>query len=220
MSNPAPTVISNFEILFTPQLPPAPAFPANVEAVVENVIKGYFLTITNPNPVAYTYMIGFHCNTNPSPPQAVRTLASAVAFIDDATTGVATLLSGGANATDFFTEVTVQANGTILLGVLPAFFNAGTGQFVTPNIEVRGWVDITLPALRRRPPPFVLGYVAQSSTPVAVILTAEQRLTFLPEGGEASTVVESQSAFALPLAGGSAQIMVPPQPSSLGFPER
>jgi len=209
MSNPAPNVISNFEILFTPQLPTG--FPMPVEAVVETVIKGYFLTITNQNPNTYTFMLGFHCNTNPSPPPAVRTLASAVAFIDDATTGVMELVSPGTDATDFYAQIKIMPYGTVLLGVLPAFFNAKTGTFVTPDIEIRGWVDISLPAL----PGKFLGLEAQSSTAVAVIVTPEQRLTFLPESGESNTVVEGQSAFALPLANGAAQIMVMPQPSSI-----
>ncbi len=209
MSNPVPNVISNFEILFAPQLPAG--FPPQVENIVETVVKGYFLTITNQNASAYTFMVGFHCNTNPSPPPAVRTLSSAVAFLDDAVTGVAQLISAGPNPTDFYTEVKIAPYGTVLVGVLPAFFNAANGTFVTPNIEVRGWVDITLPALRRK---FLLGTQAQSASPVSVIVTAEQRLTFLPMTGEGSGVVESQSAFALPLATGASQFMVPPQPST------
>ena len=83
---------------------------------------------------------------------------------------------------------------------------------MTANIEIRGWVDISLPALRKGI--YTLGTTAQSSAPVSVIVMPEQRLTFLPAGGEPSSVVEAQSAFALPLATGSAQFMVPPQPSA------
>jgi len=212
MSNPAPNLISNFEILFTPQLPPV-GFPPPVENIVETVVKGYFLTITNQNAAAYTFTVGFHCNTNPSSPPSVRTLASAVAFIDDAQAGVVELVSEGADATDYYANVTIKPNGTVLLGVLPAFFNPGTGTFVTANIEIRGWVDIMLPALRKGISIFS-GFSAQSSVPVSVIVTPEQRLTFLPASGEASSVVEAQSAFALPLATGSAQFLVPPQPST------
>jgi len=212
MSNPAPTLVSTFEILFTPQLPPGLG-PAPVQAADENVVKGYFLTIANINATAYTFTVGFHCNPTPGTP-ANRTLASAVGFLDNGTAGAALTINPGATAHDFSTSVSVPADGTVLIGILPAFFT-GTG-LADPAIEVRGWVDITLPALPIGKPPFVaFGTVAQASAPVAVLLTPEQRLTFLPASGDAPTAVEAQAAFALPLATGIAEVMVPPQPGGL-----
>ncbi len=207
MSNPAPTLVSTFEILFTPQLPPGLGPPA-VQAVDENVVKGYFLTIANINPTAYTFTVGFHCNPTPGSP-ANRTLASAVGFLDNGTAGAALTINAGATTHDFSTSVSVPADGTVLIGVLPAFFTA-TG-LAAPAIEVRGWVDITLPALYSGKPPF-FGTKAQASAPVGVLLTPEQRLTFLPATGDAPTAVEAQAAFTLPLATGMAVTMVPPQP--------
>jgi hypothetical protein len=201
-----PSLISNFEVLFTPQLPPG--FPAAVENIVETVVKGYFLTISNISDQAFVFQLGFHCNTNPSPASPTRTLASAVAFLDDQLTGATELFSASSDGTDFYANVTIQAKGTVLLGILPAFFSMATGQFVAPTIEARGWVDILLPALHSG-----FGYNAQSPDPVPVIVTAEQRLTFLPASGEPGSVVESQSAFALPLAGGGSEILVPAAPS-------
>jgi hypothetical protein len=204
-----PTLLSTFEVLFTPQLPgPAPAGVA-----VENVIKGYFLTLSNPNATDYRFTLGFHCNVNPMPtPPAVRTLASAVGFIDDGTTAGQLTISS-VSATAFTASVPVSANGTVLVGVLPLFFNM-MGGLVTANIEVRGWVDITLPTtakIVRVGNRFVIESTAQATGPVQIIATPEQRLTFLPQSGAVATAVEAQAAFALPLASGAAAFSVPPQ---------
>jgi hypothetical protein len=202
-----PTLLSTFEVLFTPESPPFG--PTAVTQTIENVVKGYFLTISNPNPASYVFDVGFHCNVNPAPtPPAQRTLASAVGFLDDGSTGGALTISSS-SATDFSVSVTVAARGTVLIGILPAFFTM-TG-LVPPTIEARGWVDITLPALFKRVGKF-FSIEPQSSTPVSVLLTPEQRLTFLPAAGDASTAVEAQAAFALPLASGASNVAVPPQP--------
>ncbi len=211
-NNPPATLVSTFEILFTPQLPPGLG-PSQVAKADELVVKGYFLTIANVNTTAYTFIIGFHCNVNPNPVPSQRTLTSAVGFLDDGTTGTVLTITPGATPTDFSVTVTVAAAGTVLVGILPLFFNSG--GLVTPNIECRGWVDITLPAL------FELvsngrikfgSFVPQATAPISVLLTSEERLTFLPAAGAASTAVESQSAFALPPATGAGLVQVPPQP--------
>ena len=209
MPNPPPTLISTFEILFTPQLPPGLG-PAAVAQADEYVVKGYFLTVGNPNPNAYTFTLGFHCNVNPTPVPAQRLLTSAVGFLDDGTTGTPlTLTQSSTTPTLFSTTIRVAANGTVLVGILPAFFT-GTG-LATPTIECRGWVDVTLPALLSGRPLF-LRFVPQSGGPVTALFTPEQRLTFLPAPGDAATAVEAQSAFGLPLASGAAAVAVPPQP--------
>ncbi len=209
MSNPPPSLISTFEILFTPQLPPGLG-PAAVQQEVETVVKGYFLTLSNPNPTAYVFGLGFHCNPAVGNPSQ-RTLASAVAFLDDGNTGAPLTLFNGPTPQDFLASVKVAAEGTVLVGILPAFFTKN--GLATPNIEVRGWVDITLPALFAGKPPLNKFFTQpQSSGPVGVLLTPEQRLTFLPQSGEGASVVEAQSAFALPLASGAALLQVPPQP--------
>lgn len=214
MPNLPTTLVSTFELLFTPQLPPGLGPPAVAQAD-ELVVKGYFLTIANPNPNPFTFGLGFHCNTNPNPPVPQRTLVSAVAFLDDATTGTPLTIYPSSSNVDFSTSVTVSAQGTVLVGILPAFFNSG--GLASPVIECRGYVDISLPALLRRGPgkfgiPFL---VAQSNGPVNALVTAEQRLTFLPMSGDAQTAVEAQSAFALPLAAGQGKLTVQPQPGGL-----
>jgi hypothetical protein len=207
MSNVPPTLLSNFEILFTPQSPPFG--PPVVTQTIENVIKGYFLTISNPNPNAYTFNVGFHCNVNPSPALAQRTLASAIGFVDDGSTGNPLSISS-LSATDFSVTVTVSANGTVLLAILPAFFTMS--GLAPATIEARGWADITLPVVLSRNGRFGFPFpVPQSNGPVQVIVTAEQRLTFLPAAGDAATAVEAQSAFALPLANGASALSIPPQ---------
>jgi hypothetical protein len=208
MSTVPPTLLSTFEILFTPQLPANVPVPSAVQNVIENVVKGYFLTLSNPNPTAYTFSIGFHCDADATTTQ--ETLASAVAFLDDPTGGTGLTLSPS-STTNYSASVNVVAGGTVLIGVLPAFFSPKGLQPAT--IECRGWVDISLPALLKK-----VGqqftFEPQSSGPVTVIATPEQRLTFLPVGGDVATAVEAQSAFALPLAGGAAALSIPPQPAT------
>lgn len=204
MTNPAPTLVSTFELLFSPQIPPFA--PPPVQRQNEQVIKGYFLTISNPNTTDYFFDVFFHCNVdNPIP---TRTLARAVAFLDDVSTGTPLVLNA-LSTTDFYAVVTVRARATVLIGVLPAFFNA-TG-LVSDVIDCRGWVEITLP------PKFIstprLGAsVPQAPAPVTILVTPEERLTFLPLPGDSASAVEAQAAFALPLAGGQASVTVPPQP--------
>lgn len=91
----APTLLSTFEVLFTPQLPSGIPVPSQVSQIDENVVKGYFLTVSNPNPTAYSFNVGLHCNTNPAAPPPERTLAKAVGFIDDGTTAIPANLVAG-----------------------------------------------------------------------------------------------------------------------------
>ena len=216
MANPAPTLLSTFEVLFTQQFPRIPP-TANFEGGNDYVIKGYFLTIANPNPKQYVFNVGFHCD----PPGAGdRGLGATSPFLDSSTAGTQPSF-GGAVTTDGSLQVTVPARGTILVGLLPTIF----GSTIKSDIDVRGWVDLTLPPIRGKEP-FI--FVSQSGANVPVIVTAEQRLTFLPPAaGEAVTndpvlaspinfdAVETQAAFALPLASGAALIEVPPQPGRI-----
>jgi hypothetical protein len=206
----APTLLSTFEVLFTPQLPTGIPVPNVVRQIDEDVVKGYFLTISNPNATGYLFSLGFHCNTNPAMPPPERTLVKAVGFLDDGTTAIPATLSAGTLPTDFFVSVNVAARGTVLLGIIPAFFNSA--GFVNPSIDCRGWVDVTLPPIFKRFGRFFI-LVPQSADPVPIIVTPEQRLTFIPAPGDAATAVEAQSAFALPVAGGSSSLSVPPQPA-------
>ena len=208
MAGPAPTLVSNFEVLYTPQFPPGVG-PQALQGVDESIIKGFFLTISNPNTLAYRFNLGFHCNVvEGSAPSPQRTLASGAAFLDDGATGTPLSFSTSSNGVDFSVRVPVPARGTVLFGVLPQIFLGQT--LPTPNIEIRGWVDITLPALLTLHP---FRFVAQSNHPVPVIVTPEQRLTFLPPSVNSSAkAVEAQTAFALPIAGGRSAFDVPPQP--------
>ena len=212
MAAPAPTPISTFELLFTPQLPPGVPVPTTVAQIDENVVKAYFLTISNPNTKQYVFDIFFHCNVNPSPAIPSRTLASAVGFVDDGSTATPLTITAS-TPVDFVCSVTVAARGTVLVGIIPLFFNAS--GFAVPVIDCRGWAELTLPALFGKNRFFP---VPQSNAPVSIIVTPEQRLTFLPGASAGKTSVESQSAFALPVVGGSAQISVPPQPGFVFFP--
>ena len=205
------TLLSTFEVLFTPQLPPGLGPPA-VAQVDEMVVKGYFLTLSNPNSTAYTFNVGFHCNPNPTPVPVTRTLASAVAFLDDGSTGNPVTIVPGMLPTDFSVSVTVAANGTVLLGILPQFFTSS--GLASATIDCRGWVDVTLPAVLRFVRVGTFGFfefVPQAPGPVSVLVTPEQRLTFLPMAGDAATAVEAQAAGARAGASGGSEVAVPPQ---------
>ena len=208
MATVPPTLLSNFEVLFTPQFPSGVG-PATVQTADELAIKGYFLTLSNINSSDFTFDVGFHCNVNPgNAPVVQRTLASATAFLDDGTAGVPLAFSTNANGVDFSLRVVIKARSTVLVGVLPQVFLGST--LPTPNVEIRGWTDIRLPALLRPRFPFI--FLAQSETPVSIIATSEQRITFLPAPADAATAVEAQTAFALPLASGRSELQIPPQP--------
>ncbi|WP_428491705.1 hypothetical protein [Rhodopila sp.] len=203
-----PTLLSTFEVLFTPQFPPGLG-PTTVQKADELAIKGFFLTLANINSAPFTFDIGFHCNVNPAgPPVPQRTLANATAFLDDGVTGVPLTFTANPNGVDFSLRVTVNARGTVLVGVLPQIFLGST--LPTANVEIRGWVDLRLPALIKRHFPFF--FEPQSQFPVPIIATPEQRITFLPLPTDAATAVEAQTAFALPSASGHAELQIPPQP--------
>ncbi|MGF1658969.1 MAG: hypothetical protein ACFCUS_06040 [Rubrimonas sp.] len=205
--------VSTFELIFKPQ---SPAAPSGV-AAVERVIQGYFLAISNLEEQEYRYRLDFVAPPPAagSPNAAFRTPAgNTVVFVDagggDNQQGV---LNGGPTATVFRPStgfVRVPAQGTALVAVLPSAFGPLPGEptpLVVPNFEVRGFVRISLPAVRKPGGPF-FQTVPQSKGPVRVLLTPQHRATFLDAGG----AITDQIQTSLPVAGGAAIAALPPEP--------
>jgi hypothetical protein len=212
--------ISTFELIFKPQ---SPASPSGVTAV-DRVIQGYFLCIANLEPKEYRYRLEFI--VPPPPPGtlagAFRTPAgNTLVFVDsggsDNQQGV---LAGSANQSRFVPStgfVRVPAHGTALVAVLPSAFGASPldpSPLVLPNFETRGWVRITLPAVRVGGGGFSsLFTVAQSNSPVRVLLTPQHRATFL----KADNTISDQIQASLPLAGGAGIAALAPEPGGFSL---
>lgn len=208
--------VSTFELIFKPQ---SPAAPSGV-AAVDRVIQGYFLEISNLEAQEYRYRLEFIVPPVPpgTPNGAFRTPAgNTVVFVDsgggDNQQGV---LSGAATQKRFVPStgyVRVPAHGTALVAVLPSAFGPLPGEptpLVLPTFETRGYVRITLPAVRKTGPGPLssLFTVPQSTTPVKVLLTPQHRATFL----KADNTISGQIQASLPLASGAAVTALPPEP--------
>lgn len=208
--------VSHFELVFKPQAPSAPAGTA----AVDRVIQGYFLEITNLENVEYSYQLEFVALPPPpgTPNRAFRSLAgNTVVFVDspgvDNQQGV---LTGTLASTTFRPStglVKVAPFGTALVAVLPSVFGPVPGDptpIPSPVFEVRGFVRIKLPALFKPTPPlpFPLFSTPQSKNPVRVLLTPQNRATFLTAAGG----ISDQTQASLPLASGEALNLIPPQP--------
>lgn len=213
--------VSNFELLFKKQAPAAPADLQNVQTV----LQGYFLELTNLADTDYEYRLEFVIAAPPpgTTDRQLRSLAgNAVAFVDSAGRDNRTRPFGGDVADTSFTlptgNVRVPAGGTALVAVLPAAFGSDDpltpSSDASPAFEVRGYVRISLPALLEtgsgsgsgvgRLPPIQIR--AQSDAPVPVLLTPQNRATYIAADG----AIANQTQASLPLAGGQGTVQVPP----------
>jgi hypothetical protein len=113
--------------------------------------------------------------------------------------------------------VRVPAHGTALVAVLPSAFGASPldpSPLAAPNFETRGYVRITLPAVRVGGGGFAsLFTVAQSNNPVRVLLTPQHRATFL----KADNTISDQIQASLPLAGGAGIAALAPEPGGFSL---
>ncbi|MGL5008540.1 MAG: hypothetical protein ACRC6I_01555 [Paracoccaceae bacterium] len=207
-------IISHFELLFKNQA------PANTTTgiVPDVAVQGYFLEITNLD----TKPIQFRAEFVITPPrEANRSLdGNCLCFVDEPplpdAIGATTDNRPGtlqATATDgvfipqFGTGLRnnfrLPAGGTGLLAVLPSIFPSPLDPtpLTQTNFEVRGHVRLRVPTIRDG-----LSIIprAQSSAPVPVLLTPQNRTSFVKAG-----VITDQTQASLPLAQGPAQIAIP-----------
>ncbi len=187
--------VSQFELVYKPQSPVPPA---------DIVLQGYFLAISNLEGNPYSFTLDFI--TSPITDVNRSLAGNALVFIDvpgaNNQSGVYSL-TGAVAAKQFSLNKTfeIPAHGTALVAVLPSDPFATPGVVPpTQNFECRGYVNLRLPTVGSffRPR-------KQSATPIKVMLTPQNRATYLSTSG----VINDQTQSSLPLAGGSAIINLP-----------
>ena len=222
--------ISNFELLLKPQSPASPSG----SLAVDRVLQGYFLEITNLEPVALRYALEFVIAPPPpgTPNQEFRSLAgNTLCIVDTGGTDNRFGTLNGSLASSVFTPrfpvssplpvpaaserlITVPARGTALVALLPSAFGVidpiEPTPLTLPNFEVRGFVRIRLPAVFRPGFPFLQ---RQLDRPARVLLTPQNRATFLTATG----AISDQTQTGLPLASGKALNEIVPE-FGLAFP--
>jgi hypothetical protein len=208
-------IVSHFELLFKNQA------PANTTtgAVPDVAVQGYFLEITNLEAVQIEFLAEFVIGApDASLPQ--RSLAdNTLVFVDTppGTDNRNGRLQGTLTDTVFrprflpiagqpSSNIRIPAGGTALLAVLPSLFPSAADPtpLMAANFEVRGYVNLRVPALRG---PGFFFTQSQSATPVNVLLTPQNRTSYLKAG-----VISDQTQASLPLATGAAQVAVPAEP--------
>ena len=194
--------VSTFELLVK-RIAPPPTDPT----VARRVVQGYFLTIANLEDQDYTYRLDFHIST-PNPPDPDRTLAgNAVVLFDIAgANNPLPLFPSGPDT--FSTTFLLPAKQTASLQLLPDLTPALLTQ-ANPDLEVRGFVRLRLPALfDGLPLPL---FEPQSETPVQVLLNPEIRGTFLPNGFPPGGGDFDQINYPLELASGRGLNRIEPE---------
>jgi hypothetical protein len=209
--------VSHFELIFKPQAPVG----VGGTGAVDTALQGYFLEISNLEDVEYQYELEFVAQP-PGAGQPQRSLAgNTLVFVDSpGVNNAPTTLAGGIGDSVFGLAsgfVRIAPRATALVGVVPSVFGASpldpTPLDPNPaagNFEVRGFVRLNLPALR------VSRFFsrAQASAPVRVMVTPQNRTTYLRANGTLS----DQTQASLPTATGGAVAFVTPEPSRFTFP--
>lgn len=210
--------VSHFELIYKRQAPVgvggAPA------ETVDTALQGYFLSITNLAAQSLQFRVEFVAQP-PMPGQPLRSLAgNTLVFIDSPGVDNAPTTLAGTFASSVFTPasglITILPQSTALVGVVPSVF--GVLPFdPTPipttdrNFEVRGFVRLTLPAIRRNR----FFSSAQATEPVKVMVTPQYRTTYLTDAG----VLSDQTQASVPTSSGGSVGLVTPEPSRFMFPE-
>ena len=199
--------VSSFELIYKPQSP---------VGAVDRVLQGYFLNITNLEDTQLFFRVDF---VTSSVTDANRSLFNnTVAFIDTPSqnNNLATL-DGGLASPSFRLNpnVIVPANGTAKIALLPSdpFPTMAAGPFPVPgpaNFEARGHVTLRLPPLLF----FGKFAVPQLAQPARVLLTPQNRATYLDSAGK----INDQTQSSLPTASGAALAQVQPEVSLLTLP--
>lgn len=215
-------LVSTFEVLFK-RLFPDPPSPGNPQGLVRfdrRVVQGYFLSLTNLENRDYTYSIQFHVSLPPAslPNPGVRLPpGNAVVFFDIAGSNQqAGIVSYGSpnvyGPSSPLRLFTVPAQQTALILFFPNPFAYSLFSTSDPEVEIRGYVTLTLPALRRSGSALSRFFFdAQSTSPVRVLLNPETRATFLPDATTDTTF--SQTHSLLEVASGKGENLLDPDPS-------
>lgn len=202
--------ISTFELLVKRIAPP----PAP-NSVARRVVQGYFLTISNLENEEFLYTLDFHISL-PDPPDSDRTLANenAVVLLDVAGENQPLTLAptnATVSTTQFSTSFRLGAKQTASLQLLPNINDPDLLSADNPDLEVRGFVRLRLPAVFGGGFPF-FQRVPQSDRPVKVLLNPEIRGTFLPNGFPERGGDFDQINYPLELASGRGLNEIEPEP--------
>ncbi len=200
--------VSTFEILVKRIAPPpAPS------SVARRVVQGYFLTIANLENKSFRYTLDFHIS-RPNPPDPDRTLfGNAVVLLDVAGANQPLTLSpttANVTTTRFSTSFRLEAKQTASLQLLPNINDPALLSNPNPDLEVRGFVRLRLPAIASGTS--IFKRVPQSDRPVKVLLNPEIRGTFLPNNFPSGDGDFDQINYPLQLASGKGLNEIAPEP--------
>lgn len=170
-------LISTFELLVKPQLPPG--LPAPISNLGRNVIQGYFLTIANLNLVDLALSVVFTIRGD---------VSGIITFLDTSGVNITGNLTPDIGPNKFrFSPLFLAAQATGLLIIQP-----NPSLISTLDFEVRGYAEIFLSSL------------SGTLTNIQLQVTPEQRGTFFGDPTQANIADRGldQIAYSLPVQNG------------------
>lgn len=183
-----PTLVSTFELLVKPI---TPVTAPGGGAVARTVVQGYFLTIANTSNSNVRLTLQFTATTpqlNVADTVTISDVTGANDFSD------LTPVPGDPNKFTF--SVSILAKDTALVTLLPDVTKPEIIK--AANLEIRGYVEILVNS-------------PSAGNPVNLLLTPEQRGTFLPQDLTVRNLDFDQLAYSLPTStGGSLFILTGP----------
>jgi hypothetical protein len=188
--------VSSFELIYKPQSPVGAA---------DRVLQGYFLNITNLEDVELRFSLSFVTSSVSDPDRSL--FDNTTAFIDTANSNNTQAALLGNLTSPSFTlspSIVIAPNETAKVAVLPSdpFPTA-----VTPaNFEARGYVRLRLPPNFQFSFPGGLTIEPQLDHPARVLLSPQNRASYL----DASGVINDQTQSSLPTASGAALAEIEP----------
>ena len=201
--------ISQFELIFKPQSPAAPT----TTGPIATVLQGYFLEITNLEDKAYQYGVDFIATPVADSKRSLS--GNTVVFVDTPGSNNTQGVLMGALDDKIYRPSTglveIPAHGTALVAVLPSAFGPLPGDptpLMAPNFEVRGYVRLRLPPVYEPCKDQVLKRVAQTKSPVRVLVTPQNRAVYSDENG----TVTDQTQATLTVSSGKAENSLTPEP--------
>jgi hypothetical protein len=213
-------VVSSFELIFKPQSPE----PVNDGEPVATVLQGYFLSISNLTDEAYRYALRFRIAEPGDPTRSLTDNTVVIIDVPDENNTFTRLRSFDGES--FFIDsgsIRIPGHGTALVAVLPQVFGPVPGDptpIPSPNFEVRGYVEISLPTIRV--PIDVDGFggriglpQAQSADPVPTLLTPQYRATYF----DADEVITDQTQSTVPVGAGAGMVQIAPDQPFFGIPD-
>ena len=201
--------ISQFELIFKPQSPAAPA----ATGPVASVLQGYFLKITNLEDKAYKYGVEFIAAPVADSKRSLS--GNTVVFVDTpGSNNVQGVLLGALDDKIYRPSIglfEIPAHGTALVAVLPSAFGPVPGDptpLTAPDFEARGYVRLRLPPVYEPCKDHVLKRVAQGNSPVRVLVTPQNRAVYF----DATGAITDQTQATLTVSSGKAENALKPEP--------